>query len=144
MTMVNPNEDHRAVDPQKGISVPARGKSKLTNHHDLLPQVTDARSSAARRFRDLVKAYLNDAGGADICSEVKIGLCRRLAATTVLAELMEAKAINGEEVSLSEYCTLASTAVRISTRLGLSRTARDVTTLSDIIREDAQRREAEA
>jgi hypothetical protein len=51
---------------------------------------------------------------------------------------MESKAINGEEISLTEYCTLASTAVRISTRLGLSRTARDVSpTLTQLLVREA-------
>lgn len=83
----------------------------------------------------MTRAFLSDAGGVDLCSEVKIGLCRRLAATTVLAEMMEAKAINGEEIDVGVYCTLASTAVRISTRLNIERVARDVApTLSDILR----------
>ena len=140
MTMRSPV----AADPQTGISVPGRGKSKLTNHKDLLPSIIDGRSAAARRFRDLTRAYLADAGGADLCSEVKIGLCRRLAATTVLAEIMESRAINGDEISLTEYCTLASTAVRISQRLGLSRRAKTVPSIdeylaskSEIVTEDA-------
>jgi hypothetical protein len=49
----------------------------------------DGRSATARRFRDLVNAFVADMGGLDHCSEVRLGLVRRLAATTVQAEMLE-------------------------------------------------------
>ena len=45
-------------------------------------------------------------GGADRCSEIKIGLLRRLAATTVQAELLESKMINGEAVDVGHAVRL--------------------------------------
>jgi hypothetical protein len=111
-----------------------RQKSRITNHQDLLPGL-DGRSGTARRFRDLVSAYVADMGGLDQCSEIKIGLLRRLAATTVQAEMIEARMVNGEAVDVSTLCTLASTAMRLSSRLGLERQARVVgSTLGEILR----------
>jgi hypothetical protein len=131
-----------AVRTDTGPVLPAL-RSRVSNHHDLLPGVKGT-SSAARRFRDLVSAYLVDMGGVDRCSEIKIGLVRRLAATTVQAELLEARMINGEEVDINTLCTLASTTVRISQRLGLERVARDVSpTLSNFLREDRRQQEEE-
>jgi hypothetical protein len=101
-------------------------RSRVSNHADLLPGL-DGRSQAARRFRDLVCAYIADMGGIDRCSEIKLGLLRRLAATTVQSELIEAKMVNGEAIDVSTLCTLASTTVRIAQRLGIERRARDVT-----------------
>jgi hypothetical protein len=49
---------------------------------DLLPGL-DGRSASARRFRDLVNAFVADMGRIDCCSEIRLGLLRRLAATTV-------------------------------------------------------------
>ena len=66
-------------------------------------------------------------GGLDRCSEIKLGLLRRLAAATVQAELLEARMVKGEQVNIEQLCTLASTTVRIATRLGLERVPRDVT-----------------
>src|SRR5262249_49027670 len=86
-----------------------KGRSKVTNHQDLLPNL-DGRSSPARRFRDLVAAFVADQGGLDMCFEVKLGLLRRLAACTVRAEMLEARMMNGEPVNVAELCTLASTA----------------------------------
>jgi hypothetical protein len=117
----------------------AKGRSRVTNHQDLLPGL-DGRSSAARRFRDLINAFVVDQGGLDRCSEIKLGLLRRLAATTVQAEILEARMVNGEAVDVPTLCTLASTTVRISARLGLERVARDVgPSLADAIREDWSR-----
>jgi hypothetical protein len=87
----------------------------------------DGRSATARRFRDLVNAFVADMGGLDRCSEVRLGLVRRLAATTVQAEMLEARMVNGEVIDIATLCTLASTTVRLSQRLGLERRARDVT-----------------
>jgi hypothetical protein len=57
----------------------------------------------------------------------KLGLLRRLAATTVQAEILEARRVNGETIDIATLCTLASTTVRLSQRLGLERRARTVT-----------------
>ena len=103
-----------------------KGRSRVTNHKDLLPKL-DGRSSAARRFRDLVAAFINDMGGAGQCSDIKLGLLRRLAAVTVQAEVLEARMINGEQVDIGTLCTLASTTVRLSQRLGIERAPKDVT-----------------
>ena len=108
-------------------SQPKKGRSKISNHQDLLPEIKDGRHTQARQFRDLVNAYVADMGGLDRCSEIKIGLLRRLAATTVAAEQLESRMVNGESVDISQLCTLASTAVRISQRVGLERKQRDVT-----------------
>jgi hypothetical protein len=104
----------------------ANTRSRLTNHRDLTPGL-DGRSPEARRFRDLVRAFVRDMGGVERCSEVKLGLARRLAAASVLVETMETKVVTGEPIDVSEFCNLASTTVRLSSRLGVERVPRDVT-----------------
>ena len=76
----------------------------MTNHKDLLPGL-DGRSATARRFRDLVNAFVADMGGLDRCSQIKLGLVRRLAATTVQAETLEARMVNGEAIDIATLCT---------------------------------------
>ena len=100
-------------------------RSRVTNHKDLLPNL-DGRSSSARRFRDLVAAFISDSAGIENVSEIRLNLIRRLAATVVAAETMEARMIDGEDVDIATL-ELASTTVRISSRLGLERRSRDVT-----------------
>jgi hypothetical protein len=119
-------------------------RSKITNHADLLPGL-DGRSPAARRYRDLVVSFLSDAGGLDCVSEIKLGLLRRLAAATVQSELVEARMLNGEAIDVGLLCTLASTAVRLSSCLGLDRVSRDVTpSLAEYLAEREARERAEA
>jgi hypothetical protein len=77
--------DRPAVARRKDLQ-----KSRVTNHQDLLPGL-DGRSSAARRFCDLMGAYIADMGALDQCSEIRLGLLRRLAATTVQAEMTGAR-----------------------------------------------------
>src|SRR5262249_12707606 len=68
-----------AVDASSRGSKAKNGRSRVTNHRDLLPHIADGRQTQARRFRDLVRAFISDAGGIENCSEVKLGLARRLA-----------------------------------------------------------------
>jgi hypothetical protein len=54
-------------------------------------------------------------------------LLRRLAAASVLIERLEAEAVAGKAIDVNEFCTLTSTTVRLSQRLGLERRQRLVT-----------------
>src|SRR5262245_29090820 len=123
--MNNSPLDRPLIGPQIAQRAPAL-RARITNHKDLLPGL-DGRTSAARRFRDLASSYVADMGGLDRCSEIKLGLLRRLAATTVLAEILEARMVHGETIDVSQLCTIASTTVRIASRLGLERRAKPVT-----------------
>ena len=125
-----------AVEAASGRNTAKNGRSRATNHRDLLPKIKDGRATQARRFRDLVRAFISDAGGIENCSEVRLGLLRRLAAATVLSEEIEAKAVNGEPVDINQFCTLASTTVRLAQRLGLERVPRDTgVTLADYLQQ---------
>jgi hypothetical protein len=60
-------------------------------------------------------------------------------AVTCASELIEARMINGEAVDIATLCTLASTTVRLSQRLGIERVPKLVgQTLADIQREYQQ------
>jgi hypothetical protein len=90
----------------------------VTNHKDLLPNLKGT-SRGARRFRDLVNAFGRDLGGLDHLSEIRLNLLRRLASVVVQSEMLEARMINGEPVAVADLCQLASTAMRLSARLGV-------------------------
>jgi hypothetical protein len=133
--------DYLSSRPQPGDM--RFGRSKVSNSPDLLLG-KDARSVTARRFRDLVQQLLADAGGIENCSTAKILLLRRLAACSVLAEMMEAKAVDGEDVNIGEICTLASTAVRLTAKVGMSRHKKNITpTLSRYLEEYDANQESE-
>ena len=75
-----------------------------------------------------------DQGGADRLSESRLQLIRRFAGASALAEQVEAKLANGEKIDIAEYTQLASTLVRIASRLGIDRKPKDITpSLSEYI-----------
>ena len=118
----------RSADPK------AYGRSRLSNGNDLLPDV-DGRSPIARRYRDISSAMLTDQGGADQCSEARQQLVRRFAAAAVLAEQMEAKLANGEQIDIGEHALLVSSMVRVARQIGVNRIAKDITpSLSEYLR----------
>jgi hypothetical protein len=99
------------------------GRSRITNHRDLLPKIADGRKSQARRFRDLVNSLLAQVskGGTEHVPEDKVGLIRQYAAATILSEEYSAKIVNGEPVDSERYCTLASTQLRLARQIGFNR-----------------------
>ena len=111
----------------------------MSNGKALLPDV-DGRSAIARRYRDIVAAILIDQGGVAECSEQRKQLIRRFAAASVLAEQLEAKLANGEEINVERHALLCSTMVRVARQIGVNRVAKDVTpSVDEYLR---QRREA--
>jgi hypothetical protein len=114
---------------------PSTARSRVSNGTDgcVLPGI-DQRSAIARRFRDVAAAVCADLGGADRCSEARLHLIRRFAAQVCLAEVMEARMANGEDIDVGAHCQTSSTLVRLATRIGLKRNAKDITpTLSEIL-----------
>jgi hypothetical protein len=111
----------------------SHARSRVSNGTDVLPGV-DGRSLIARRYRDICAAIATDQGGAERLSETRLQLIRRFAAAACLAEAMEARLANGEQIDLAEHAQLASTLVRIAQRIGIDRLPRDVTqTLSQYL-----------
>ena len=69
-------------------------------------------------------------------SEARAQLIRRFAAAAVLAEQMEARLANGEQIEIAEHAILSSTLVRLAQRIGINRVPKDISpTLQDIQRE---------
>jgi hypothetical protein len=104
---------------------PVYARSRISNGREILSGV-DGRSATARRYFDLVQAICNDLGGVDRMSEARLQLIRRFAAASVIAEQMEARLANGEQINIAEHALLSSTLVRIVRRIGINRRARKV------------------
>jgi hypothetical protein len=104
----------------------ACGRDRVSNGRDLLPNI-DGRTILARRYRTIANAIVLDLGGADTCSEAKRQLARRFAAASALAEQLESKLVNGEQIDISEHALLCSTLVRVARQIGVNRVARDIT-----------------
>jgi hypothetical protein len=97
----------------------------VTNGGDVLTGV-DGRSLIARRYRDIASAIVADQGGAERLAEARMQLIRRFAAGAVLAEGLEADMANGKSIDVAQHSLLASTLVRLASRIGLNRHAREI------------------
>jgi hypothetical protein len=104
---------------------PPTARSRVTNGADLLPGI-DGRSALARRLYDVTCAIAADQGGTDRLSEARVQLIRRFAAASVLAEALEARLANGEQIDVAEHAHLSSTLVRIAQRIGIDRRAKNI------------------
>jgi hypothetical protein len=120
------------TDSRKVAGAKAHTRSRVSNGRDVLPDV-DGRSVIARRYRDVIGAILVDQGGEDQCSESRKQLIRRFAAAAVLAEQLESKLANGEQISISEHALLSSTLTRLAQRIGINRVAKAVPSLDEYL-----------
>jgi hypothetical protein len=75
-----------------------------------LHQKVDARSSGARRFRDLVRAFSADLG--DDLSEADLAMVRTAAALTLKSEQLQAALAAGQEIDSDALIRLAGTTRR--------------------------------
>lgn len=101
----------------------------------------DGRLALPRRFRDLCACIAADQGGAERLPTIKLDLIRRYAGLAILAERIESDLINGREVDLSELVVISSTLSRLATRIGMTRSARDVTpSLDQYVRDTYSKR----
>jgi hypothetical protein len=124
-TRVEMVDESTTVAAQKHRGSRNYARSRVSNGSKLLAGV-DGRTAVARRFRDLVSQIVSDQGGADQLAEARLQLIRGFSAAAVIAETMEARLANGEAIDISEHALLCSTLVRLSARIGINRTAREV------------------
>jgi hypothetical protein len=123
-------------DPYTPRSPSARARMTNGMRGAVLPGI-DQRSAIARRFRDVIASVCTDLGGADRGSETRLQLIRRFAALAVQAEALEATFAEGKPIDVSAHAHISSTLVRLASRIGLKRVARDITpTLAEILRGD--------
>ena len=63
------------------------------------------------------------------CASYESGVAtlRRFAAAACLAEQMEARLANGEQIDITEHALLVSTLVRVTQRIGINRIPKNIT-----------------
>jgi hypothetical protein len=122
---------HKPDDSGQQTPRKPTARARVSNGRDVLPNV-DGRSLIARRYRDVSNAIIVDQGGIDQCSESRLQLIRRFAAAAVLAEQLESKLANGEQIDIAQHAALSSTLVRLAAKIGIDRIPRDVTLLDPL------------
>jgi hypothetical protein len=93
---------------------------------DLVP--IDRTGGAARFFDRMVREIEQDLGGRRHLTRIEGELVRAFAGAATTLQYLNHQVLLGEvsEIDLSGYATIASTMLRIGSRLGISRRPRDV------------------
>jgi hypothetical protein len=101
------------------------GKVRLMTLADL-----DRRTGAAYRAHTMVKAIMEDLGGADRLSTGERSLVQRVALLDALAADFETRWLLGQSIDTGTLCAIGNAERRLLESIGLRRRPRDVTRLS--------------
>jgi hypothetical protein len=99
-----------------------QGKTRLLTRNNL-----DGRTKARKQFDAIAKGIAVDLGGEDRLSTVQRHLVEAFAGAAVHVHDLNARLLLGEEVDTLVHSQAISTMVRIASRIGTQRVARDVT-----------------
>ena len=95
-------------------------RSKATNN---MFDGFDGRSAEARRFRDLMLAYADDAGGEAVLTEAQRALVKQAATLTLQSERLQSAMLAGGAVDVDQQTRVANSLARTLSRLGRNRAA---------------------
>lgn len=108
---------------------PKRSK-KATRPQLLMRDQLDGRTNAAKVFDRIVVDIENDLGGHDQLSTITRALIEGFAGAALTLYNMNTQLALGEPIDPTEHAQAVSVMVRVASRLGVQRRARDVTSLS--------------
>jgi hypothetical protein len=109
-----------------------RGKIRLLTRAQL-----DGRTKARKQFDAIAEGIGADLGGSDRLSTVQRHLIEAFCGCAIVQQSINARILLGQPVDITEASSMASTLVRLASRIGLERKPHDVTpSLSDLLRED--------
>jgi hypothetical protein len=97
-----------------------QGKVRL-----LTREALDGRTVARRRFDAIAEGIAEDLGGEDRLSTVQRTLIEAFAGAAVHVHDLNARLLLGQEVDITAHASAISTMVRIASRIGTRRVARD-------------------
>ena len=108
-----------------------RDKARLLVRENL-----DGRTKARRQFDAIATGIAADLGGEDRLSTVQKHLVEAFAGAAIHVHDLNARLLLGEQVDIVEHSQAISTMVRVASRIGLDRLARDVSpSIADITAE---------
>jgi hypothetical protein len=104
-----------------------RKRHKATTQPPLLTRdQLDGRTQAAKVFDALVLDIESDLGGRNQLSRIELALVEAFAGACVTVYHLNTRLLRGETIDLGQHAQAISAMVRVASRLGLRRRARDV------------------
>jgi hypothetical protein len=139
--MENPSVDIEQSPSGRRLDTATKHRNKKRIKPQLLTRdQLDGRTSAAKVFDRLVTDIEGDLGGHDQLSTIERALVEAFAGAAVTLHHLNTKLALGEQIDLSEHASAVSAMVRVASRLGLARRAKDISpTLDEYLRGDEER-----
>ena len=130
LTFPSETTDTPKRHPANGKQVKTRTRPQLLTRAEL-----DGRTNAAKIWDQLIIDIERDLGGHDQLSTIECGLIEGYVGARLIMMNLNSRLIRGEQIDFNQHATAVSEMVRVASRLGLSRRARDISpTLSDMLR----------
>jgi hypothetical protein len=139
-----------AVESVAGTRQTRRHKPRNTTRPQLLTRdQLDGRTNAAKMFDRLVAEIESDLGGHDQLSTIERTLVEAYVGAAITLHALNCQLALGQKIDLGQQAVAVSAMVRVASRLGLQRRAKDVgMTLSDarrrLLAEERAQAEAQA
>jgi hypothetical protein len=112
-------------------------KSRAFKARLLSCEELDGRTHARKHFLAVAKGVSEDLGGVDFLSTVQKTLVESFAGIAVLVADTNTRLMRGDKIDVLAHAQTVSTLVRVATRIGLHRVPRELSTLSEYLREPA-------
>jgi hypothetical protein len=126
-------------EPSTGHEKPARRKHRASRPQLLTRDRIDGRSGAAKVFDRLAAEIYADLGGRDQLSAIELALVEAFCGAACMLDNLNTPLLLGEEIDLGQHAQAVSAMVRVASRLGLQRRAKDIgPTLGDLSRREQQ------
>jgi hypothetical protein len=125
--------------PRLSSEKPRRRPHRASRPQLLTRDALDQRTNAFKLFDRLVVDIEQDLGGRDQLSTIERALVEAFAGAAVTLHNLNTRLALGESIDLGQHAQAVSAMVRVASRLGLQRRAKDIgPTLGDILREDLE------
>jgi hypothetical protein len=119
-----------------GLGPPRKSRSVKVKVQTLSCENLDGRTHARRYFLSVARGISSDLGGEDRLSTVQKSLVEAFAGIAVHVHNINAHVLRGDKVDICAHSLAISTMVRVASRIGLHRVARDIKSLHDIMNEE--------
>jgi hypothetical protein len=129
--------------PRDAPAAPARKAHRATRPQLLSRAQLDGRTNAAKIFDRMVGDIHADLGGKDQLSAIEMALVEAFAGAAVTLDNLNTRLLLGQTIDLSEHALCVSAMVRVASRLGLQRRAKNITPTLHQYLEAAEREPAQ-
>ena len=131
--------DTSALPPanRTGNVVKPKGKRR-TRPQMLTRDELDGRTNAAKLYDRIVAEVERDLAGPENLSAIERSLVQAFAGATITMHNLNTRLLLGEEIDFMQHCASVSAMVRVASRLGLQRRAKEVSWRDQWINEAAE------